>query len=157
MEINSNKINKNKNKKNKYMIKINGISVPSIPYNDNGFEINNHNSLIKIEDPKIFLKFRGDKKESVGPGSYNLDDPKYWIKSGTSWSKMKVPKNINQFGNLSLYSIYSRISTRPQTGLEISQNLVISRNQSSSLGKLNMNRISTSKMLKNTREQRKRI
>ena len=58
MEINT--INKNKNKNKK------GISAPSIPYNDNGFEIDNNNSLIKLEDPNEFMMFRGDQKESFG-------------------------------------------------------------------------------------------
>ena len=65
---------KNKNKKI--------TSAPSIPYNDNGFEIDDNNSLIKLEDPNEFMMFRGDKKESVGPGSYDLDNPQIWLKNG---------------------------------------------------------------------------
>ena len=153
METNGKKLNQNK--KNKRSNKVIGFSVPSIPYNDNGFEIDENNSLVKLEDPNIFLMFRGDKKESVGPGSYDLDDPKSWLKGGTSWSKMKVPKNMNQFGNKSLYSNNSRISTRPQTALELSQNVVASHSQNSSVGKTSLNKVSTTQMLKNAREQRK--
>ena len=146
---------KNQNKKNKYINKNNGISVPSIPYNDNGFEIDDNNSLIKLEDPNSFLMFRGDKKESVGPGSYDLDNPKNWLKNGTSWSKMKVPKALNNFGNKSLHSNASKLSTRPQTALELSQNIVATRSTNSSTSKSVMSRASTAKMLKNAREQRK--
>ena len=146
---------KNQNKKNKYINKNNGISVPSIPYNDNGFEIDDNNSLIKLEDPNSFLMFRGDKKESVGPGSYDLDNPKNWLKNGTSWSKMKVPKALNNFGNKSLHSNASKLSTRPQTALELSQNIVATRSTNSSTSKSVMSRTSTAKMLKNAREQRK--
>ena len=99
--------------------------------------------------------FRGDKKESVGPGSYDLDDPKSWLKNGTSWSKMKEPKILKQFGNKSLYSNSSRISTRPQTALELSQNIVATHSTNSSTSKSIMSRSSTAKMLKSTREQRK--
>ena len=153
MEINLR--NQNKNKKNKHISRINGVKVPSIPYNDNGFEIDDNNSLIKMEDPNIFLMFRGDKKESVGPGSYNLDNPRTWLKSGTSWSKMKVPKNTKQFGDNSLYSNNSKISTRPQTALELSKNIVTAHSANSSIGKSNMSRASTAKMLKNARDQRR--
>ena len=146
---------KNQNKKNKYINKNNGVSVPSIPYNDNGFEIDDNNSLIKLEDPNSFLMFRGDKKESVGPGSYDLDNPKNWLKNGTSWSKMKVPKSLNNFGNKSLHSNASKLSTRPQTALELSQNIVATHSTNSSISKSVMSRISTAKMLKNAREQRK--
>ena len=148
LEINSKNQN-NKNKKNIFG------SVPSIPYNDNGFEIDENNLLKKLEDPNKFLMFRGDKKESVGPGSYDLDNPKSWLKNGTSWSKMKEPKILKQFGNKSLYSNSSRISTRPQTALELSQNIVATHSTNSSTSKSIMSRSSTAKMLKSTREQRK--
>ena len=151
MEINSNNLNNNKKKK---YIK-NGISVPSIPYNDNGFEIDENNSLRKVEDPNSFLMFRGDKKESVGPGSYDLDNPKIWLKNGTSWSKMREKRISKKFGDKSSYSNTSKNSTRPQTALELSQNIVATHSTNSSISKSIMNRSSTAKMLKNAREQRK--
>ena len=151
MEINST----NAHKKNKYINKAKGISVPSIPYNDNGFEIDDNNSLKKVEDPNGFLMFRGDKKESVGPGSYDLDDPKVWLKNGTSWSKMKEAKSFNKFGNKSSYSNATKNSTRPQTALELSQNIVDTHSTNSTVSKSIMSRSSTAKMLKNVREQRK--
>jgi len=148
MEINT--INKNKNKNKK------GISAPSIPYNDNGFEIDNNNSLIKLEDPNEFMMFRGDQKESVGPGSYDLDNPQIWLKGGTSWSKMKGPKSGNHFGKTEKkVENISKTSTRPQTALEISQNMISTHSINSVSDKSNMSRAATAKMLKTTREQRK--
>ena len=144
---NKNIIN-NKNKK--------GISAPSIPYNDNGFEIDANNSLIKLEDPNEFMMFRGDKKESVGPGSYDLDNPQIWLKNGTSWSKMKSTKETKIFGKIEKkYENASKISTRPQTALEISQHMVSTHSVNSIIDKSNMSRATTAKMLKTAREQRK--
>ena len=67
---------------------------------------------------------------------------------------MKEPKILKQFGNKSLYSNSSRISTRPQTALELSQNIVATHSTNSSTSKSIMSRSSTAKMLKSTREQR---
>ena len=123
------------------------ISVPSIPYNDNGFEIDENNSLVKLGDPNKFLMFRGDEKESVGPGSYDLDDPRSWIKSGAAWSKMKVPR-LNYENKEKNCISASRFSTRPQTALESSMKIVSAK-------KKNMNRAQTTKMLNDTRHQRR--
>ena len=76
--------------------------------------------------------FRGDKKESVGPVNYDLDNLKNWLKNGTSWSQMKVPKALNNFGNKSFHSNSSKLSTRPQTALELSQNIVATSSTNSS-------------------------
>ena len=147
LEVNMNSNNKNKNKKI--------VSAPSIPYNDNGFEIDENNSLIKLEDPNEFLMFRGDKKESVGPGSYDLDNPQMWLKSGTAWSKMKSSKATDQFGKELKKENTSKISTRPQTALEISQNVISNHSTYSSSDKSNLSRATTAKMLKTARDQRK--
>ena len=150
MEINiKNEKNKNKNKNRK------GISAPSIPYNDNGFEIDDNNSLVKLEDPNEFMMFRGDNKESVGPGSYDLDNPRIWLKNGTAWSKLKGSKTTNYFGRKEQKENISKISTRPQTALEISQNMVSTHSVNSTSEKSNMSRANTTKMLKIAREQRK--
>ena len=147
VNIKYNQKNKNKNKK--------GISAPSIPFNDNGFEIDENNSLVKLEDPNEFMMFRGDKKESVGPGSYDLDNPQIWLKNGTAWSKMKGSKTTNYFGQKEKKENNSKISTRPQTALEISQNMVSTHSVNSISDKSNMSRANTAKMLKTAREQRK--
>ena len=147
LEVNNIKI-KNKNKKI--------TSAPSIPYNDNGFEIDDNNSLIKLEDPNEFMMFRGDKKESVGPGSYDLDNPQIWLKNGTSWSKMKSAKAMNKYNkNQKSNENESKISTRPQTALEISQNMVSTHSINSVSDYKKMSRATTAKMLKTAREQRK--
>ena len=130
-------------------------SAPSIPYNDNGFEIDANNSLVKLEDPNEFMMFRGDNKESVGPGSYDLDNPQIWLKNGTSWSKMKGARITNQFGQKEKKENISKISTRPQSALEISQNMISTHSVNSFSEKSNMSRATTAKMLKTAREQRK--
>ena len=68
---------------------------------------------------------------------------------------MKEPKLFKNFGNISSYSNGTKLSTRPQTALELSQNIVTTHNNNSSISKSFMSRSSTSKMLKNGREQRK--
>ena len=83
--------------------------VPSIPYNDNGFDINENDELVKLEDANDFKKFSGDNKESVGPGTYQIDDPEHWHRTGTAWSKMKSARMT------SATTINSKTSTRPQT------------------------------------------
>ena len=151
------KKNKNSNKKKISNKNKKGISAPSIPFNDNGFEIDDNNSLIKLEDPNEFMMFRGDKKESVGPGSYDLDNPQIWLKNGTSWSKMKSAKGTNYFGKSEkkFGENISKISTRPQSALEISQNFVSTHSVNSTNDKSNFSRANTAKMLKTAREQRK--
>ena len=122
---------KNKNKKNEeyksrvrsalflnneYIPKKNGVIVPSIPYKDNGFEIGENDSLIKLESQKDIWK---KNKGKLGPGSYDIDNPKSWLKSGTSWSKMKVErgKNISNFQK-------SNKTTRPESALDLNINII---------------------------------
>jgi len=108
-------INNNINNNNDLVIH-NKVLVPSIPYNDNGFEIIN-DELVKIEDPNSYKKFKGDKKESVGPGSYQLDDPQHWHRTGTAWSKQRASRmqSANTLDS-------SKITTRPQTSNKIGNN-----------------------------------
>jgi hypothetical protein len=87
--------------------------IPSIPYNnDKGFDINDQNELVKIKDAEEFKKFNGDNKESVGPGTYQIDDPEHWHRTGTAWSKMKSVRLSSATNN----NNFSKNSTRPQTG-----------------------------------------
>ena len=99
---------------NEYAPKNNGVIVPSIPYKDNGFEIGENNSLIKLgnEDEK-------NNKGKLGPGCYDIDNPKNWLKSGTSWSKMKVERDMNISNQVS-----SKDITRPESALELNINIV---------------------------------
>ena len=89
--------------------------VPSIPnINDNGFDINENNELVKIEDANDFKKFSGENKESVGPGTYQIDDPEHWHRTGTAWSKMKSAR---------MQSASTTNSTRPQSNINNNNNI----------------------------------
>lgn len=101
---------------NEYVPKNNGVIVPSIPYKDNGFEIGENNSLIKLESPNDTWK---KNKGKIGPGSYEIDNPQSWLKSGTSWSKMKVEREMNISNHHS-----SKDITRPETALELNINIL---------------------------------
>ena len=101
---------------NDYAPKNNGVIVPSIPYKDNGFEIGENNSLIKLENPNETGK---KNKGKLGPGSYDIDKPQSWLKSGTSWSKMKVEREMNLSNQVS-----SKDITRPESALDLNINVV---------------------------------
>ena len=101
---------------NEYAPKNSGVIVPSIPYKDNGFEIGENNSLIKLENP---TDKENKNKGKLGPGSYDIDNPQSWLKSGTSWSKMKVEREMNISNNHN-----SKDITRPETALELNINIV---------------------------------
>jgi len=88
----------------------NNVLVPSIPYKDNGFEIGENNSLIKLESDNDIWKKNQDK---LGPGSYDIDNPQSWLKTGTAWSKMKVERVMNIKNDQNLKDI-----TRPETPME---------------------------------------
>ena len=92
----------------------NNVIVPSIPYKDNGFEIGENNSLIKLESDNDIWKKNQDK---LGPGSYDIDNPQTWLKSGTSWSKMKVERDMSIKNPQNIKDI-----TRPQTALDLNIN-----------------------------------
>ena len=69
---------------------------------------------------------------------------------------MKGPKSGNHFGKTEKkVENISKTSTRPQTALEISQNMISTHSINSLSDKSNMSRAATAKMLKTTREQRK--
>ena len=102
----------------------NQVIVPSIPYKDNGFEIGENNSLIKLECENDLCKRNMGK---VGPGSYDLDNPHSWVKGGSIWSKSKVEREMN-ISN-------SKEITRPQTALELNINVVPVKNSEINKGK----------------------
>ena len=102
--------------KNTNYVPKDNVFVPSIPYKDNGFEIGENNSLIKLESENDLWKKNQDK---LGPGSYDIDNPKEWLKSGTSWSKMKVERVMNIKSDQNLKDI-----TRPETALILNVNYI---------------------------------
>ena len=75
-----------------------------------------NNSLIKLESENDLWKKNQDK---LGPGSYDIDNPKEWLKSGTSWSKMKVERVMNIKNDQNLKDI-----TRPETALILNVNYI---------------------------------
>ena len=98
---------------NNYVPK-NNVLVPSIPYKDNGYEIGENNSLIKLESDNDIWKKNQDK---LGPGSYDIDNPQIWLRSGTSWSKMKVERETKIKKEQDIKDI-----TRPETALDLNIN-----------------------------------
>lgn len=92
----------------------NDVLVPSIPYRDNGFEIGENNSLIKLESPNEGWK---ENEEKLGPGSYDVDNPNSWFRTGTSWSKMKVEREMNIKEQNNIKDI-----TRPETAIDLNIN-----------------------------------
>ena len=122
---------------NNYVPK-NDVIVPSIPYRDNGFEIDENNSLIKLEsDNDIWKKNQG----KLGPGSYDIDNPQTWLKNGTSWSKMKVQRPMNVKNQNNLKDI-----TRPETAIDLNiYGFSDSKSQTSSKKFKNKKRILTAR------------
>ena len=59
-----------------------------------GYEINQENSTIMNEDPEKNKKYTGVKEDAIGPGQYDVINPKEWVgpNKGTSWSKSKTTK-----------------------------------------------------------------
>lgn len=72
--------------------------IPSIPIPSKnkcfGFEILDDGQIKLAEDPLKFIKYEGDKLDSVGPGAYELSDKKKWQRGGTAWSKFKTKRNL---------------------------------------------------------------
>ena len=79
-------------------------------------KLGENNSLIKLENPNETGK---KNKGKLGPGSYDIDKPQSWLKSGTSWSKMKVEREMNISNQVS-----SKDITRPESALDLNINVV---------------------------------
>ena len=44
----------------------------------------------------MYKTFSGEKGDTVGPGSYEIEKPSNWRKTGTEWSKLKVERDFNK-------------------------------------------------------------
>ena len=44
----------------------------------------------------MYKTFTGEKGDTVGPGSYEIEKPSNWRKTGTEWSKLKVERDFNK-------------------------------------------------------------
>jgi len=71
--------------------------IPTIPGKKQifGFDINENGDLIQKQDPDMYKIFTGEKGDTVGPGSYDIERPNNWLKTGTEWSKFRVTRDSN--------------------------------------------------------------
>ena len=69
--------------------------ISSIPSKfSQGYEIEKESGKVVRRPMKTYFKiFSGEKSDAVGPGSYEINLPEDWRKTGTSWSKYLVKKN----------------------------------------------------------------
>ena len=72
--------------------------IPTIPskIQEYGFEILDNGSLVQKQNPDMYKTFSGEKGDTVGPGSYEIEKPNNWHKTGTEWSKLKVKRDFYQ-------------------------------------------------------------
>jgi hypothetical protein len=70
--------------------------IPTIPskIQEFGFEILDNGSLVQKQNPDMYKTFSGEKGDTVGPGSYEIEKPNNWHKTGTEWSKLKVQRDF---------------------------------------------------------------
>ena len=86
----------------KQKIKIKKINefqrIPTIPskIQEFGFEILDNGSLVQKQNPDMYKTFSGEKGDTVGPGSYEIEKPSNWRRTGTEWSKLKVERDFNK-------------------------------------------------------------
>ena len=83
-----------KKMKKLYAIKKENV-IPSIPTHnqDFGFDITKNGELCRKTNPEMYKTFSGEKGDTVGPGSYEIDQPNQWHKTGTEWSKFKTKRD----------------------------------------------------------------
>ena len=74
------------------------LKIPTIPSKENiyGFDILNNGTLIQRQNPDMYKTFTGIKDDTVGPGSYEIEKPDNWLKTGTSWSKLRSVRDCNK-------------------------------------------------------------
>ena len=72
--------------------------IPTIPSKENnfGFEVLNNGELIQKQNPELYRTFSGEKGDTVGPGTYEIEKPNNWLKTGTSWSKLRSIRDCNK-------------------------------------------------------------
>ena len=69
--------------------------IPTIPTKKQmfGFDIAENGDLIQKQDPDMYKTFTGEKGDTVGPGSYEIEKPNHWLKTGTEWSKFRTTRD----------------------------------------------------------------
>ena len=142
------------------MQKINEFQrIPTIPSREQeyGFEILDNGALVQKQNPNIFKCFSGEKGDTVGPGSYELEKPNNWHKTGTEWSKLKVKRDFYQTGKTKNSSTclssthYSETASNTKNSYHspnttTRENIMVSENESMSTPDI---KIKTNKMDKN--------
>jgi len=85
--------------------------IPTIPSKEKqfGFDILKNGTLIQKQNPDMYRTFTGEKGDTVGPGSYEIEKPNNWHKTGTSWSKFRVVRDCNK--NLNKNDFSSSMTT----------------------------------------------
>ena len=72
--------------------------IPTIPSKENsfGFEVLKNGELIQRQNPELYKTFSGEKGDTVGPGTYEIEKPSNWLKTGTFWSKLSSIRDCNK-------------------------------------------------------------
>ena len=81
-----------------------------------GYEIEKESGKVIRKPIKTNFKiFSGEKNDSVGPGSYEINLPEIWRKTGTCWSKYLCEKEP--------------LAKRPKSGNDLNANKLINHNK----------------------------
>ena len=88
--------------------------IPTIPSKEfrYGFDLLKNGNLIKRKNPDLYKTFTGEKNDSVGPGSYEIEKPNDWLKTGTSWSKLKTVRDYFKTNSSCMTTTYNSESKR---------------------------------------------
>ena len=127
----------------KQKIKIKKINefqrIPTIPskIQEFGFEILDNGSLVQKQNPDMYKTFSGEKGDTVGPGSYEIEKPSNWRKTGTEWSKLKVERDFNKKIKTGKNSSICLTSTNYSETGNNTKNSFYSPTNSNSIRKLN--------------------
>ena len=91
--------------------------ISSIPSKfSSGYEIEKESGKVVRKPIKTYFKiFSGEKNDAVGPGSYEINLPEIWRKTGTSWSKYLCQKEP--------------LKKRPKSGNDLNGNNLINHNK----------------------------
>ena len=88
--------------------------IPTIPSKEfrYGFDLSQNGNLIKRKNPDMYKTFTGEKGDTVGPGSYELEKPNDWLKTGTSWSKLKTIRDCYKTNSSCMTTTYNSESKK---------------------------------------------
>jgi len=100
--------------------------IPTIPSKEKqfGFDILKNGTLIQKQNPDMYRTFTGEKGDTVGPGSYEIEKPNNWHKTGTSWSKFRVVRDCNK--NLNKNDFSSSMTTTNYSDAKKNNNNLLS-------------------------------